>query len=108
MLNRYFRRHVGKMGYGIGRILQQLNSRNIEYGYFMLNSRDYDVFVRTSQSNIVLYIQIVGDEEVKRCFMQFTEDSWIDFIQNKFSKVVHSPSFESFIFKKGENTLDIE
>lgn len=108
MFNRHFRRRIGKTGYGIGRIQLQLDSRNIEYGYCMLNNRDYDVFVRTSQSNIVLYIQIVGDEEVKRCFMQFTEDSWIDFIQNKFSKVVHNPSFESFIFKKGENTLDIE
>lgn len=108
MLSRHLRRQMRKAGYGINRILSQLNNRNIEYAYCMLNNRDYDVFIKTSQSDILLYIQVIGDEETKKCFMQFTEDNWIDFVQNKFGKIIRDNSFKGFTFKKGENALDIE
>lgn len=108
MFNRHFRRQMKKTDYGIGRIQSQLDSRNIEYAYCMLNSRDYDVFVKTSQKDIVLYIQVIGDEETKRCFIQFAELDWVEYIQSKFSKIIHDPSFEGFTFKKGENSLDID
>lgn len=96
-----------KIGYGINRILSQLDSRSIEYAYCMLDIRSYDVFIKTSQPDIVLYIQIIKDEKEKSCYIKFTEDSWVDFIQNRFSKIIHDPSFIGFTFKKGENVLDI-
>lgn len=108
MLNRHFRRQLRKTGYGVDRILSQLQSRNIEYAYCMINNRDYDLFVRTSQNDIVLYIQIIGDEETKRCFIKFSDNSWAEFIQNKFSKIIHDSSFKGFTFRRGENSLDIE